>query len=107
MDQELILGTNILSKDSDNEDSLIGLPDPRFCNTMLAVMGVLYANGAADVFDRLREIDEQSREGGTGMGMSSTLDDLLSLKLDLASINHHASSDESVQLNPSLVGPEQ
>jgi hypothetical protein len=87
MDKELFFGTNVLNKHPDNSDNLICLPDPRFCNTMLAIMRVLHASGAAGVLDELREDDEHSREGGTGVGMSDALDDLLTVKLHLASMS--------------------
>jgi hypothetical protein len=60
MDKKLDFGTNILSKDPDNGNSRISLHDPHFCNTMLAVMQVLYASGAADVFDQLGDIEKHS-----------------------------------------------
>jgi hypothetical protein len=88
MDKELFFGTNVLNKHPDSLDNdLICPPDPRFCNTMLAVMRVLHASGAADVLDELREDDEHSREGGSGMGISNTLDDLFAVKLDVASMS--------------------
>jgi hypothetical protein len=98
MDKELFFGTNILNKHPDSLDNLICPPDPRFCNTMLAIMRVLHASGAADVLDELREDDEYSRVGGTGVGMSDALDDLFAIKLYLASMssvmvnNYHTSS---------------
>jgi hypothetical protein len=86
MDKELIFGTNDLGRLPDG-NNLIGLPDPRFCNTMLAIMRVLHASGATDVLEELRNDDERSREGGSGMGISTTLDDLLAVKLQLASMS--------------------
>ena len=80
MDKEMIFGTNSLSRLPDGSNR-IGLPDPRFCNTMLAIKRVLHASGAADVLDELRADDEHSREGGSGMGISNTFDDLLAVKL--------------------------
>lgn len=76
MNKELFFGTNVL-----NEDHLIGLPDPRFCNTMLAITRVLHMSGAANVLDVLREHDERSREGGSGMGISDAYDNLFVVKL--------------------------
>jgi hypothetical protein len=94
MDKELFFGTNVLNKHPDSLDSLICLPDPRFCNAMLAIVRVLHASGAADALDELREDDERSREDGSGMGITNTLDDLLAVKLDLASMSRvmHTSS---------------
>lgn len=91
MNKELFFGTNILNKHPDSLDNLICLPDPRFCNTMLAIMRVLHASGVADMLDELREVDEHSRMGGSGMGISNTFDDLLSVKLDLASMSSRVS----------------
>lgn len=62
MDKELSFGTNTLNKHPDSLDSLIGPPDPRFCNTVLAIMRVLHASGAADVLDKLRRW--RASEGG-------------------------------------------
>ncbi|KAH9985303.1 hypothetical protein BJV77DRAFT_1033201, partial [Russula vinacea] len=85
-------------------DNLICLPDPRFCNTMLAIMRVLHASGVADMLDELREVDEHSRMGGSGMGISNTFDDLLSVKLDLASMSSRSAGATSHTLDPGLMG---
>ena len=89
MNKELFFGTNVLNQHPDGLGNLIGLPDPRFCNTMLAIMRVLHASGAADVLDELKKDDAKSRERGSGMGMSNSLDDLLAVKLDLAFMSSH------------------
>ncbi|KAG8215321.1 hypothetical protein J3R82DRAFT_8913 [Butyriboletus roseoflavus] len=82
MNKELYFGTNVL-----NEDRPIGLPDPCFCNTMLAITWVLHMSGGADVLDELREDDECSREGGSGMGISDAYDNLFVVKLHVVALS--------------------
>jgi hypothetical protein len=74
VNKELFLGTN-------------GLPDPRFCNTILAVMRALHTSGAADVLDELRKYDEPSRVGGSGMDISDACDNLFVVKLHDVSLS--------------------
>jgi hypothetical protein len=62
---------------------------------MLAIMRVLHTSGAVDVLDELREDDEHAREGGSGMGISNTFDDLLAVKLDLASMSSRVMADSA------------
>ena len=71
MNKELFFGTNDL-----NKDGLIGPPDPRFCNTMLAIMRVLHMSGAADVLDKIRDADEEMWESDSSMGISDAYDNL-------------------------------
>lgn len=75
MDKEMIFGTNSLSRLPDGSNR-IGLPDPRFCNTMLAIMRVLHMSGAADVLDKIRDADEEMWESDSSMGISDAYDNL-------------------------------
>jgi hypothetical protein len=83
MDKEIPFGSNILNRDPTTLELLIPLPDPRFCNSMLAIMRVLHGSGAAEVLDELRQDDEHSKEGGSSMGSSKDFDDLFVAKLHL------------------------
>lgn len=78
MDRELVFGTNSANHAQGSE--LVAKPDPRFCNVMLAVMKVLYASGAADFLNMLREEDEHSVDAPCEMGVSSSFDGILSSK---------------------------
>jgi hypothetical protein len=83
MDKVIFFGTNELNKDPKTEEPLVSPPDLRFCNLMLAIMRVLHESGAAEVLEQLREDDERSREGGSGVGTSEGFDDLFVAKLNL------------------------
>jgi hypothetical protein len=73
MDKELILGSYVLRKHPTTSADLIALPDPRFCNFMLAIKRVPHGSGAAEVVDLLRQDDEHSKERGSSMGSSMSL----------------------------------
>jgi hypothetical protein len=96
MDKELILGSNVLRKHPTTSADLIALPDPRFCNLMLAIKRVLYGSGAAEVLDLLRKDDEHSKERGSDMGSSNVFDDLLGAKLNLVSMSQQVTSINSL-----------
>jgi hypothetical protein len=83
---ELAFGTNDLNLTDDGE-KLVPLPDPRFCNMMLAVMRVLHASGAAEVLDELWGDDERSKEPGSCLGSSNDFDSLLVSKLSLVEMS--------------------
>lgn len=86
MGGKLAFGTNLLNL-TDNGEQLVPLPDPRFCNTMLAVMRVLHASGAAEVLDKLWGDDERSKEPGSCLGSSNDFDNLLVSRLSLVEMS--------------------
>jgi hypothetical protein len=83
MDKEVIFGTRPINSADAKQEPLVSNPHLRFCDLMLAIMRVLHASGAAEVLDRLSELDEGSREDGSNLCSLPSVDDLFMTKLTL------------------------
>ena len=86
MDKELFFGTNILNKHPIAWIILLvslipasAIPRLPSCGSSMQVVLLMPWINLED--------DEHSREGGSSIGISNTLDDLLAVKLDLASMS--------------------